>query len=154
MMRPTPPCCLEAMHDLAHGTVVVMEGIPAPVTDYEKEEHLLNKLERDLGRIYRHPLASSLRISLGTLDGDFERDVMVRDPLGRMPDSYEVNLYGGPMTDVRTVTLIFDGVDVPTFPLIEDPVTGQPRGAGRDGELRHLAGVCRPRRVPARRSTA
>ena len=51
---------------------------------------------------------------------------MVRDPLGRMPDSYEVNLYGGPMTDVRTVTLIFDGVDVPTFPLVEDPVTGQP----------------------------
>ena len=63
---------------------------------------------------------------MGTLDGDFERGVMVRDPLGRMPDSYEVNLYGGPMTDVRTVTLIFDGVDVPTFPLVEDPVTGQP----------------------------
>ena len=105
----------EAMHDLAHGTVVVMEGIPAPVTDYEKEEHLLNKLERDLGRIYRHPLASSCASGLGTLDGDFERDVMVRDPLGRMPDSYEVNLYGGPMTDVRTVTPIFDGVDVPTF---------------------------------------
>ena len=112
------------MQDLPHGTVVIMEDIVN--SGYKVEEHLINWLERELGRTYRHPLTTSLSITLDTLEGEHAREVILRDPLGRMPESYEVGLYGGPMDLAGEVTLVFDGKDVSRFPPIIDSVTNQP----------------------------
>ena len=84
-----------------------------------------NFLERELGRIYRHQLASGVSMHLVNLDsGEPATKVIIRDPLCQMTDSYEVNRYGGTMPVKGNVRLVFDGVDVKSYPAIKDPVTG------------------------------
>ena len=110
---------------MSHGTVVVMEGITS--SGYVKGASLYKFLDRELGRIYRHQLASGAAIWLVNLDfGERAKQVGIYDPLCQMPGSYEVNRYGGTMPVKGRVQLIFDGQDVKSFPKITDPVTGMP----------------------------
>ena len=89
---------------------------------------LFKFLDRELGRIYRHQLASGAAIWLVNLDTEEPgKQVGVYDPLCQMPGSYEVNRYGGTMPFAGSVKLVFDGEDVTSFPKIIDPV----RHAGR-----------------------
>ena len=126
---PTIDAYLAALDDatkfenLQQGTLVVMEGITE--SGYSRTGSLQNFLERELGRIYRHQLSSGVSMHLVNLDsGEPATKVIIRDPLCQMTDSYEVNRYGGTMPVKGNVRLVFDGVDVKSYPAIKDPVTG------------------------------
>lgn len=108
---------------LDHGTIIHLEGILS--SGYSTEGHLLNHISRELGRIYRHSLSSGVRISLGVLEQDHREEVIIRDPLGLMPESYEAAKFNQQQVNAN-IRLIFDGQDVQSFGRIIDQDTGEP----------------------------
>ena len=90
----------------------------------EFDDSFVERMHAKLGRIYRTAIASGLTIHID-VDGKNDSEVNVRDPLAQLPNAVETLMYGKQELYADEV-LTFDGQDMKTFPVIEDPITGAP----------------------------
>ena len=113
----------ERYHNPASGTVVCLH-LKSDLEVGEFDDSFVERMHAKLGRIYRTAIASGLTIHID-VDGKNDSEVNVRDPLAQLPNAVETLMYGKQELYADEV-LTFDGQDMKTFPVIEDPITGAP----------------------------
>jgi len=105
------------------GTLVILEDIDK--AGWKQPRSLQKYLTKEIGRIYRRPIASGLNISISVSSKDDVVEISARDPLCQLPFSEEVETFGV-MPTTATCKLIFDGKDLSKLPVVIDPNTGAP----------------------------
>jgi hypothetical protein len=113
----------ERYHNSASGTVICLH-LKDDLEVGEFGDAFIDRMHAKLGRIYRTAIASGLTIHVD-VDSKNDSEVNIRDPLAQIPNAVETLLYGKQELFSDEV-LTFDGQDMKTFQVIEDPVTGSP----------------------------
>ncbi|MAT82644.1 MAG: hypothetical protein CMJ29_13495 [Phycisphaerae bacterium] len=109
------------------GTIIVMESIVRP--GWKDSRPLIKRMRRDIGRVYRDPIASGLHVFLsstcGSPDGDGSM-VEARDPMMALAGTLDAERFGPPLETRGPIEIILDGRDLKGSPEVIDPSTGLP----------------------------
>ena len=90
------------------GTIIILDDVDKARRS-DRPGHIVNDLEKTLGRVYRRFLGDGRTITISQKKGNkiTERVVQISDPIHQIPQSKEVQTFGT-SSDYGTVTISFD----------------------------------------------